>query len=467
MPAVARVAVLAICFLILTGCDREAFQPTGGNGSQASDDRRPLADSIRHSLEADLLDPWYMRAVDSVYGGYLSDFAYDWEERPPQDKFIVTQARHVWTLSRAAEFLPERRETYLAAAAHGVDFLRETMWDDEGGGFVSLITQQGALKAAGGSFTQGKTAYGNAFAIYGLAAYADVTGDTAALRLSQRTFRWLEEHMHDREQGGYFQFVDRDDEALLDGLDGSPPKDQNSSIHLLEAFTELYQIWPDSVLRDRLAEMLLLVRDTMVADDGYLRLFFERDWTPISHHDSSDVFIREHIELDHVSFGHDVETAYLMLEAAHALGIDTAPTLEVSKRMVDHALEHGWDEEVGGFFNGGYYFASADSPEVVIDSKAWWAQAEGLNSLLLLSDLYPNGEHRYYERFRTMWEYIQEYLIDHEHGGWYLGGIDRRPDLRTSPKGSIWKAAYHDGRALMNVARALERPRGNVSGAGD
>lgn len=451
----AAALLLMVCLGGLTACDGTPDREIAESNGLTSESRISLADSVRHSLVADLLDPWYPRAVDSVHGGYFSDFGFDWEQLPQQDKFIVTQARHVWTLARAAEFLPVRRETYLRAAAHGVTFLRDTMWDEDGGGFVSLVTQEGELKAVGGTFTQGKTAYGNAFAIYGLAAYADVSGDTAALSLAQRTFRWVDEHMHDSEEGGYFQFVDRDNVLLPDGLGEHPPKDQNSSIHLLEAFTELYQVWPDPVLRDRLEEMLLLVRDTMVAEDGYLRLFFERDWTPVSHRDSSEAFIRDHMELDHVSFGHDVETAYLMLEAAHALGLDATPTLVVGKRMVDHALAHGWDDEVGGFFDGGYYFAAGQTPEIVIDSKAWWAQAEGLNSLLLLADRYPDDEQRYSDKFETMWSYIQEHLVDHKHGGWYVGGLDRRPDLRTAPKGGIWKAAYHDGRALMNVARML------------
>ncbi len=445
--SLATVLVLAVWAMPIVG------PPTWHSVAAAQEAQ--LADSIRLSLQEDLLDAWYPRVIDDEHGGYLSDFTLDWEAFGEQDKFIVTQARHVWTLARAAEFFPERRDAYLPAAAQGVDFLREKMWDAEHGGFVSLVTREGEVKSAGNSFTLGKTAYGNAFALYGLAAYHDVSGDEEALELAQRSFHWIDEHMHDPEHGGYFQFVEQDGEPLPDGFGDQPPKDQNSSIHLLEAFTEFYNVWPDPVLRERLEEMLVLVRDTMTDDDGYLRLYFEPDWTPISHRDSSDAFIRENLGLDHVSYGHDVETAYLMLEAAHALGVDPAPTLAVGKRMVDHALDHGWDDEHGGFVDAGYYFDPDGPPEIVRDSKAWWAQAEALNTMLMMEDLYPDDPRNYGEHFEAMWSYIQDYLIDHEHGGWYVDGLDTEPEARREPKAGIWKGAYHDARALMNVVRAL------------
>lgn len=449
-----RCATLALVLAVgLAACRPNAPSQAGEAESAAA--RRALADTIRTSLREDVFAPWYPRAVDREYGGFLSNFAYEWEALPVQDKMIVTQARHVWTTARAAAFFPEERALFLATAAQGVDFLRAHMWDDEYGGFVSLVSREGVWKRGTDAFTQGKTAYGNAFALYGLAAYHEVSGDTAALGLAQRAFHWLDAHAHDPEYGGYFQFVEHDGTALPDGWGGQPPKDQNSSIHLLEAFTELYHVWPDPLLRDRLEEMLVLIRDTLVAEPGYLHLFFERDWTPISFRDSSEAVRRQNYGLDHVSYGHDVETAYLMLEAAHALGLDPAPTLVVGKRMVDHALASGWDEARGGLYNGGYYVEADTLPVIVNDGKTWWAQAEALNALLLMADHFPHDDHRYYERFETMWAYIQRFLVDTEHGGWYQGGLDQQPAFKTSAKGSVWKSAYHDGRALMNCVTLL------------
>ena len=69
-------------------------------------------------------------------------------------------------------------------------------------------------------------------------------------------------------------------------------KDQNSSIHLLEAFTELYSVWPDPLVRENdLQEMLFLIRDTITNPKGYLTLFLTPDWKPISFRDDPDSVI--------------------------------------------------------------------------------------------------------------------------------------------------------------------------------
>ena len=106
--------------------------------------------------------------------------------------------------------------------------------------------------------------------------------------------------------------------------------------------------------------MLLLIRDTMVSDKGYLRLFFYPDWKPVSNRDSSSAIILERKGVDHVSFGHDVETAFLMMEASEALGIEhDQRTWDIGKKMVDHSLATGWDDKIGGFYDEGYYFKDA------------------------------------------------------------------------------------------------------------
>jgi mannobiose 2-epimerase len=210
-------------------------------------------------------------------------------------------------------------------------------------------------------------------------------------------------------------------------------------------------VWPDPLLKQRLQEMLFLIRDVITTKKGNLILFLQPDWTPISFKDSSEVVIMQNRNLDHVSFGHDVETAYLMLEASHALGSkNDRATMTVAKRMVDHALQNGWDNKTGGFFDEGYYFKNKETITIIKDSKNWWSQAEGLNTLLLMADYFPNDPMKYYEKFKTMWHYIQTYLIDHEYGDWYEEGLDTRPERKTALKGHIWKGTYHHLRSLSN-----------------
>lgn len=440
------VAVLLLVAGAMAACQR---------GVSPVQDRAALADTLRQSLQQGLLVHWYPRAIDSAHGGYLNHFAHDWRPIEPQDKFIVTQARHLWTTARMHKALPRDDSLYLRAARHGADYLRNHMWDAKHGGFHSLLTREGEVKRGGSAFTATKAAYGNAFAIYGLTAHYEATGDTSALRLAQRGFRWLDTHAHDDTHGGYFRSLHRDGTPYVDGYEGEPPRGQNSTIHLLEAFTALYEAAPDTPrLHERLQELLTVVRDTMTRPRGSLRLFYRRDWTPISYRDSSRAVREAHVDLDHLSFGHDVETAFLMLEAAEALGLDPAPTLAVGKQMVDHALAYGWDEQDGGLYDAGLA-VGPDSVRIVRSTKAWWAQAEALHTFLLMERRFPDDPRDYGARGRAMWRYIDRYLIDSEHGGWYVNGLDESPEARTEPKATIWKGTYHNARALLRSAELL------------
>jgi len=170
--------------------------------------------------------------------------------------------------------------------------------------------------------------------------------------------------------------------------------------------------------------------------------------------------ILQHRYIDHVSFGHDVEIAYLMLEASHVLGLkNDTTTMRIAKLMVDHALQNGWDKINGGFYDEGYYFKNKKEITIIKDSKNWWAQAEGLNTLLLMADLYPNDPMQYFEKFKMMWKYIQTYLIDHEYGDWYEEGLDKSPERKTALKGHIWKATYHQLRSLTNCVQRLRNDK--------
>jgi len=421
-------------------------------------DDKTVLNELSESLNHNLLESWYPRTIDSISGGFLSDFDYKWEMNGPQNKMIVTQARHVWTCSTVAEFYPEKKDHYLKIAQHGVQFLKDKLWDPKLGGFFTLVDREGKVLNPGGTARIMKEAYGNAFAIYGLSAYTRVSGDTAALALAKKAFLWLDKHSYDPQFGGYFQFLETDGTPLKDGFDGTPPKDQNSSIHLLEAFTELYRVWPDALVKERLLMMLSLIRDRIVTPKGYLQLFLNRDLSPVSYRDSSENVQQKKWFLDHVSFGHDVETAYLMLEASEIAGLknDTL-TLRIAKKMVDHSIENGWDQAAGGFYDAGYYFKAQDKVTIIQNTKNWWAQAEGMNSLLLMAGFFPNDPHNYKSLFLKQWNYIDTYLIDHEHGDWYEEGIDKNHGAKKAMKAQIWKCNYHNSRSLMNCIKQLKK----------
>jgi len=409
---------------------------------------------MRYAAKQGLLDKYYPRNIDTLYGGYLSTFSFDFKPVGEQDKMIVTQSRNVWSTAKAAMFYHDT--SYISMSRHGFYFLRDKMWDSTYGGFYNLVTRDGTPKS------MIKEAYGNAFAIYGLSAYYECSHDETALNFAKTAFMWLEKYSHDSIYKGYYQHLNRDGSHVIRTADVKSTsdlgyKDQNSSIHILEALTELYKVWPDDLVRQRLQEMLELIRDKIVTPKGYLQLYFTYDWKPVSYRDSADSIIKKNHYIDHVSFGHDVETAYLMQEADETLnGKASAKTLAVGKKMVDHALKNGWDNSAGGFYDEGYYFKNKPGITITYNTKNWWAQAEALNTLLMFSEMYPGNSMNYQQKFFKEWQYVQTYLIDHEHGDWYEEGLDNSPEYKTKLKAQIWKTTYHNFRALMNCINRID-----------
>ncbi|MFO7934591.1 MAG: AGE family epimerase/isomerase [Bacteroidales bacterium] len=419
---------------------------------------RVVASELENSLLNEIFEPWYPRIIDSAYGGYISDLEYDWSlSETSQEKALVQQARHLWATSFIYEHYAEKEE-YLEYADHGFEFLRDHMWDREFGGFHYSCTREGE---PAGEFNGEKRVYGEAFALYGLSQYYRVSEKPEALELARKTFLWME-GAHDPEYGGYFEHLNRDGTPVLKAGIGGPDdavttglKDYNSSIHIMEALTAFYGIWPDTLVRERLEEMFSLIRDTFVHPSGYLQLFFYPDWTLVPDETLEPGAGEDHWYTRHITYGHDVETAYLLLETAHILGMDEDPvTRRIAKRLVDHSLESGWDTVAGGFFDAGKKMEGEIS--IINRHKSWWAQAEGLNALLLMHTLYPEDPADYYGLFLEMWEYIDRYLIDHTYGGWYNSGLDTYPGNRTQRKSHAWKTTYHNTRAMIHCIEMLK-----------
>ena len=407
------------------------------------------------------LSQWYPRTVDTINGGFYSNYSSTWEKQPMQPKFIVTQARHLWTLSKVSKFYPDRAE-YPKYARHGFEFLRDHMWDDEFGGFFDTVDSTGHIPSDTTNIE--KRAYGNAFGIYALAAYYELSEDNEVLSMAQKAFMWLDNSAHDPVYGGYFQYLRRDgtpigrevlkgdyqasDRALV-GL-----KDYNSSIHILEALSELYHVWPDDTLRKRLEEMHSIVSGVMMDERGFLKLHFYPDWTLVPDQELIDLAGERQFYTNHITFGHDVETAYLLIESNHALGRSDNEILPLAKKIVDHSLAYGWDDAVGGFYEQGKYIN--DSMQILDKSKNWWAQAEGLNTLLLMSQYFPDDKHQYYNYFLTQLNYIEINLLDPINKGWYSYGIDERPEFKDREKANVWKGNYHTVRSVMNCLNNLK-----------
>ena len=411
----------------------------------------PIAD-IESELYQ-LMHLWYPRIVDSINGGYWTNFEADWTRSEKQTKMLVTQARGLWTAARAARHYPDE-PMFRAAADAGYQFLTTHMWDSLYGGFHQYYPPQEPPAGTPGF----KMTYGNAFGLFALAEYARINPEPEVLGWVRKSFNWLEEKAHDPGLLGYYNLIfdtpldaAQQESARQIGWGDPTWKDQNSSIHIMEALSTTYLVLPEPLVKQRLEEMLVLVRDTMTHPDGYLRLYFTKEWKPISHRDSSREYILENLSIDHQSFGHDIETAYLLIEAAEHLYGEVDPvTLETAKKLTGHSLAYGFDKDYYGLFDRGYRFLPDLEMEIVNNHKVWWAQAEAWHTLALMTKYFPD-EPVYPQAFRQMWKYLNEQMIDREHGGWYNSGLDTEPENKPRPKAHQWKGAYHNGRALFQV----------------
>jgi len=450
------------CLFLLAWGGLMACQSNLGGGTERSGEENgqlALSDSLEQSLFKYILEPWYPLVIDTVNGGYHSNFAHDWSrEENSGNRALVQQARHVWATSLIYEIYPGKEE-YLDYASLGFRFLKDQMWDPEFGGFFAYTTQEGTPVE---NSIHEKKVYGQAFAVYGLSKYYNVSLDPEALDLVKKTFLWLEEHVHDQEYGGYFETLKRDGSPVREAdPEGGPGaflsagiKDYNSSIHVMEALTELYRVWPDSLVRIRLEEMFYLIRDTFVHPDGYLQLFFEPDWTLVRRQAAQEEDEEGQWFLNHFTYGHDVETAYLLLETAHVLGWgEDAQTHHIARQLVDHSLASGWDTINGGFFDAGV--ATEEGIRIINNHKSWWGLVEGMNALLLMHTLYPDDSRDYYALFLQAWEHIDQYLIDKTYGGWYNAATDTHPETVRQAKSHIWKTTYHNARGMIHCIQML------------
>jgi mannobiose 2-epimerase len=425
-----------------------------GSKQSRTTDRLAIANEMEAVLTKGMMDIWYPLCIDKEYGGYLSNFDKAWKQRETQPKFIVTQARHIWATAQMAKMYPENK-LYREFSEHGYKFLRDVMWDKEYGGYFTMTNREGKV-SGDDRYEMTKIAYGNAFAIYGLAAYFEISNDSFALDLAIRSFDWLDEHSYDPQFGGYFQFMQRDGTPLIEGQDGTPPKDQNSSIHLIEGFTELYKVWKDDHLKSRINELLVIIRDTITTGKGHMNLFFRQDWSPVYYTDETYRGGESEHLFDHISFGHDIETAYLLLEASEVIGIvNDTKTYRISKKMADHTIINGWDHELGATFDAGYYFGDQDEITILNKHTQWWVSTESFHTMLIMSELYPDDSLDYYNKFTITWDFCKNYLIDGENGGWYRVGLNEVPGAANEDKGGIWKGNYHSVRSLINCINIL------------
>jgi mannobiose 2-epimerase len=400
-----------------------------------------IAGEVEANLQKEILDKWFPVTVDEQGGGFFENYRLDWTRGAGNNKSIVYQGRLTWTSAEAARRFPAKADLYLAMTRRGAACLADKLWDKQNGGFYWQVGPTGQ------PISDTKQMYGHAFGIYALAASYQATKDPATLDLAKKAFQWLEVHSHDSVNKGYIENIGADGNPATRGGGGNAvgaragQKSMNTSIHILEALTGLYAVWPDPLLKTRVQEMLEICRDKIYSEPGYLIQFFSADWQPTTSPDS---------------FGHDVESGFLMVEAAEALGQNDPRAWTAARHLVDHALQYGWDNQLGGLYDAGTMNAQGVVTGGLRTDKIWWVQAEQLNALLLQHEHVGKETPKYWEAFLKEWDWITKYQVDHTNGGWWATvRADGTP--ASTVKADMWTECYHQGRAMLNVSARLRK----------
>jgi mannobiose 2-epimerase len=404
-------------------------------------DRAELADSaiprLEKVLQENIASFWLSKSPDNVNGGYTINFGPNSEPKGPGTKMIVTQARTMWLFARLARAGYSGNE-YIDAAEHGYRFLKEKMWDAENGGFYWEVDATGNDK-----LEPKKHLYGQSFALYAISEYYLATNRQDVLDFAIRFFELLEEKSHDKLYGGYIEFFDQDWTPIVDdetSYMGTPAelKLMNTHLHLLEAITTFYRASKLPLARERLLELINIQSNAVVRKNlSACTDKYERDWTP-----------RLDSGYARVSYGHDIENIWLLMEACDTAGISNYPFGDLYRTLFDYSYKYGYDQSAGGFYDSGLFNQPADRL-----NKVWWVEAEAIVSALHMNQL--TGDPKYLDVFEQTYDYIEKYFVDWQYGEWHQN-ISAR-SVASGDKASIWKAGYHDGRAMIECLEILKQ----------
>ena len=387
---------------------------------------------IEADLRRNILPFWMERVVDHTSGSFHGALSNDLMPDRTVERGALLTARILWTFSAA--YGHYRDPAYLAMADYAHADLMQRYHDETHGGFFWSIAADGTVRR------DRKQVYGQAFAIYALGEYHAASGQRAPLDQAIKVFRLLETHAADRKDGGYFEAFARDWSPIADMrlsvVDQNDPKSQNTMLHVMEAYTRLLGVWPDAGLKQALADLVELMLTRIVNPaTSHLGLFFGNDWTPRS---------------DKISYGHDIEAAWLLGRAAEVLGDDrlTARVHALAVKIADVTLAEGTDTD-GGIYNLG-------GPAGLIDPvKEWWPQAEAVIGWLHAFQV--SGDDRYLQAALRTWHFIESHLIDRRHGEWFRGVTRDGRVIASLEKVGFWKCPYHNGRMGLEAVTRLRQ----------
>jgi mannobiose 2-epimerase len=395
---------------------------------------KQMLEQYKQELEeelANILGYWARHVIDEEQGGFygkLDNNNIIYKDAP---KGSVLNSRILWTFSAAYNYTSDKQ--YLETAERAFNYIIEYFIDKEYGGVYWSIDNKGQ------PLDTKKQIYALAFALYGITEYFISTKSEQAKEIALQLYKAIEQYSHDTKRGGYIEALTREWQEIKDlrlsAKDSNEKKSMNTHLHILEAYANLYRIWPDEGLRKNMQELIhLFLQHIIDADTNHLILFFDDNWQ-----------VRSHI----VSYGHDIEAAWLVLEAAEIIGDEELiiKTKERSTKIAD-ATREGLDKD------GGLWYEYEISKQHLVKEKHWWVQAEAMVGFFNAWQI--TGEESYLFDSFNNWGFVKNNILDKEKGEWVWGIREDYSLMQGEDKVGIWKCPYHNSRACLEIINRIK-----------
>lgn len=392
-----------------------------------------MQQELKASLEMELtaiLSYWMKYTPDNAYGGFYGKLGNDNIPVPEAPKGAVLNARILWTF--AAAYNHTLNPLYLATANRAYNYFNAHFIDHTYGGVYWTVDHTGRPAETK------KQVYAIAFALYAYSEYYKATGHPEVLTAAISLYNSIEQHSFDPVHDGYFEAFTRNWQEIADlrlsAKDANEKKTMNTHLHVVEAYANLYTVWPDEQLRTQIQRLLQLFYDRIIdRKSGHLHLFFDEQWQ---------------VKGNNISYGHDIEASWLLQEAAEIIGHTTltAHYKELALVIVNATLQEGTDKD------GGLWYEYETTPKHLVEEKHWWPQAEALVGFINAWQLQPHGP--YLQHAQNTWHFIEQHIIDKTNGEWFWG-VYKNYALIPEDKAGLWKCPYHNARACLEGLKRL------------
>jgi mannobiose 2-epimerase len=346
-------------------------------------------------------------------------------------KGSVLNARILWTYSAA--FNATGNDEYLEIADKAYYYISKYFIDKEYDGVYWSVNYKGK------PLDTKKQVYAIAFVVYALCEYYTSTKNEEVKTTAIRLYHLIEKYSYDKLTGGYFEAFSRNwsvlEDLRLSAKDANEKKTMNTHLHILEAYTNLYRIWPSMELAHQLRELVnIFLHHIINAETGHLELFFDENWN---------------VKSETISYGHDIEASWLLLEASESLMDKELITRckAVSVRMANAVVE-GLDSD------GGLWYEFEPSKHLLVKQKHWWPQAEAMVGFVNAWQVSKDAKYLQYA-FQN-WHFVKLYILNKQDGEWFWGINEDYTVMKDKDKVGIWKCPYHNSRACLEIIKRIE-----------